>query len=46
MLSSIFSVLLFSAMQMYRPFLAATQLNTILGGFLGSWLFVLALTVS
>ncbi|KAG4065965.1 hypothetical protein HA402_006683 [Bradysia odoriphaga] len=43
-LSSIFSVLLFSAMQMYRPFFAATQINTIIGGFLGSWLFVLALT--
>lgn len=40
-----FSVLLFSAMQMNRPFFAATQFNTILGGFIGSWLFVLALTV-
>lgn len=44
-LSSIFSVLLFSAMQMYKPFFAATQINTIVGGFLGSWLFILALTV-
>ncbi|KAJ6635331.1 Protein KRTCAP2 like [Pseudolycoriella hygida] len=43
-LSSIFSVLLFSSMQMYKPFFAATQMNTIFGGFLGSWLFVFALT--
>lgn len=44
-LSSVFSVLLFSGMQMYRPFFVATQINTILGGFIGSWLFVLVLTV-
>lgn len=44
-LSSIFAVLLFSAMQMYKPFFA-TETNTIIGGFLGSWLFVLALTVN
>lgn len=46
LLSSVLSVLLFSAMQIYRPWLASAQLNTILGGYLGSWLFILALTVS
>lgn len=44
-LASIFSVLLFSSMQIYKPWLASTQFNTILGGFLGSWLFLLSLTV-
>lgn len=44
-LSAVFAVLLFSAMQMNRPFFAATQLNTILGGFFGSWVFVFSLTV-
>jgi len=43
-LSSVLTVLLFSVMQLYRPWLASTQLNTILGGYLGSWLFVLSLT--
>uniref|UniRef100_A0A336LEP4 CSON010490 protein n=1 Tax=Culicoides sonorensis TaxID=179676 RepID=A0A336LEP4_CULSO len=27
-----------------KPFFAGTQFNTILGGFLGSWLFILSLT--
>ncbi|XP_031638333.1 protein KRTCAP2 homolog [Contarinia nasturtii] len=43
-LSSVFAVLLFSTMQLYRPWFASNQLNTILGGYIGSWLFVLALT--
>lgn len=44
-LSSVFAVMLFSTMQLYRPWFASTQWNTILGGYIGSWLFVLALTV-
>ncbi|XP_026473834.1 protein KRTCAP2 homolog [Ctenocephalides felis] len=43
-LSSLISVLLFSAMQIYKPWLASTQLNTILGGYLGSVLFIFVLT--
>ncbi|XP_053666026.1 protein KRTCAP2 homolog [Anopheles marshallii] len=31
-------------MQMYRPFLASSQIATIFGGYLGSWLFILSLT--
>lgn len=31
-------------MQIYKPWLASTQVNTMLGGFLGSWLFILSLT--
>lgn len=31
-------------MQIYKPWLASTQFNTMLGGFLGSWLFLLSLT--
>lgn len=38
------AVLLFSAMQIYRPVIASTQINTMLGGLIGSWLFVLSLT--
>lgn len=43
-LSSILTVLLFSGMQMYRQWLASSQLHTILGGYLGSVLFILFLT--
>lgn len=43
-LSSIFAVLLFSGMQMYRTWFAESQLHTILGGYLGSILFLLILT--
>ncbi|KAJ4434873.1 hypothetical protein ANN_23444 [Periplaneta americana] len=45
-LSSVLTVLLFSGMQMYRQWLASSQLHTILGGYLGSVLFILVLTVS
>merc|ERR1712133_14262 len=38
------SVLLFSGMQMAKPFLISSQPATILGGFLGSILFVFLLT--
>jgi len=38
------SVLLFSGMQMAKPFLVASQPATILGGLLGSILFVFLLT--
>lgn len=44
-LSSVLAVLLFSTMQLYRPWFASAQWNTILGGYIGSWLFILALTV-
>ncbi|XP_068083359.1 protein KRTCAP2 homolog [Anabrus simplex] len=43
-LSSILTVLLFSSMQIYRQWLASSQLHTILGGYLGSVLFILGLT--
>lgn len=43
-LSSILTVLLFSGMQMYRGWLASSQLHTILGGYIGSLLFIFALT--
>ncbi|XP_063242835.1 protein KRTCAP2 homolog [Bacillus rossius redtenbacheri] len=43
-LASIMTVLIFSGMQMYRQWLASSQLHTILGGYLGSVLFILILT--
>uniref|UniRef100_A0A0K8TP07 Uncharacterized protein n=1 Tax=Tabanus bromius TaxID=304241 RepID=A0A0K8TP07_TABBR len=43
-LASAFSILLFSTMQMYKTWFAASQLNTIIGGYLGSWLFIFYLT--
>lgn len=43
-LSSLVSVLLFSVLQIYKPLLSSTQSATILGGFIGSWLFVFSLT--
>ncbi|XP_043279925.1 keratinocyte-associated protein 2 [Venturia canescens] len=43
-LSSILTVLLFSGMQMYKSWLISTQLHTILGGYIGSMLFVFLLT--
>ncbi|XP_058061798.1 protein KRTCAP2 homolog [Anopheles bellator] len=43
-LASVSAVLIFSGMQMYRPLLASSQIATIFGGYLGSWLFVLSLT--
>jgi len=45
-LASVLTVLLFSGMQMYRQWLASSQLHTIFGGYLGSVLFILVLTVS
>lgn len=44
-LSLVLAVILFSTMQIYRPWFVSGQLNTILGGYLGSWLFILTLTV-
>ncbi|GIY64639.1 protein KRTCAP2 homolog [Caerostris darwini] len=44
LISTTLFVLLFSAMQVYRWHLASTQLMTVLGGFLGSFLFLFALT--
>ncbi|CAB3383386.1 Hypothetical predicted protein [Cloeon dipterum] len=43
-LASILSILLFSGMQMYKHWLASTQVQTIFGGYLGSVLFILSLT--
>uniref|UniRef100_A0A182QR37 Uncharacterized protein n=1 Tax=Anopheles farauti TaxID=69004 RepID=A0A182QR37_9DIPT len=43
-LASVSAVLIFSGMQMYRPLLASSQMATIFGGYLGSWLFILSLT--
>lgn len=44
LVSTVLSVLTFSLMQILRPQLASTQLMTILGGFLGSILFVFLVT--
>nr|KAF7398186.1 hypothetical protein H0235_016194 [Vespula pensylvanica] len=44
LLSSILTVLLFSGMQMYRAWLTSSQLHIILGGYIGSLLFVFILT--
>ncbi|ELU17885.1 hypothetical protein CAPTEDRAFT_220593 [Capitella teleta] len=44
MLSSTLSVLLFAGMQMYRQQLAAQEGMTVLGGLIGSVLFILILT--
>lgn len=45
-LSSTLAVLLFAGMQLYKHQLAGHEWMTILGGFLGSVLFCLILTVS
>lgn len=45
-LSIVLSLLVFSGMQMYKQWLGSSQPLTLLGGFLGSVLFVLILTVS
>ncbi|XP_011302558.1 protein KRTCAP2 homolog [Fopius arisanus] len=43
-LSLILTIILFSGMQMYKGWLASSQLHTILGGYIGSMLFILTLT--
>ncbi|XP_032662556.1 protein KRTCAP2 homolog [Odontomachus brunneus] len=43
-LSSILTVLLFSGMQMYKAWLSSSQLGTVLGGYIGSLLFICTLT--
>lgn len=43
-LSSTLTVLLFAGMQMFRNLLSSTEYLTILGGFLGSCIFILLLT--
>ncbi|CAH0561973.1 unnamed protein product [Brassicogethes aeneus] len=43
-LASIGATLVFSGMQMYKPWLNSSQLHTLLGGYLGSLFFVLTLT--
>ncbi|KAK0095731.1 hypothetical protein PV326_007546 [Microctonus aethiopoides] len=42
--SSILTVIIFSGMQMYKTWLTSSQLHTILGGYIGSVLFLLILT--
>ena len=44
MLSSILTVLVFSGMQIYKAPLASSQICTILGGYIGSILFMCVLT--
>lgn len=44
MLSSILTVLVFSGMQIYKASLASSQVYTILGGYIGSILFLCVLT--
>ncbi|KAI5709896.1 protein KRTCAP2 homolog [Diaphorina citri] len=44
LISLILTVIIFSGMQMYRQWLSSSQLNTILGGLLGSLFFVFSLT--
>jgi len=44
LLSTTLSVILFAGMQMYRSQLASQEYLTIVGGFLGSLLFILVLT--
>jgi len=46
LLSSTLAVLLFAGMQLYKVHLASHEWMTIVGGFLGSLLFCLILTVS
>ncbi|XP_019881761.1 protein KRTCAP2 homolog [Aethina tumida] len=43
-LASISAILVFSGMQMYKPWLVSSQIHTLLGGYLGSLFFVLSLT--
>ncbi|XP_003250349.1 protein KRTCAP2 homolog isoform X1 [Apis mellifera] len=43
-LSSILTVLIFSGMQIYKVWLASSQIYTILGGYIGSILFMCVLT--
>lgn len=43
-LASISSVLVFSGMQMYKPWLGSSQMHTLFGGYLGSIFFILSLT--
>ncbi|KAL1462715.1 hypothetical protein WDU94_014528 [Cyamophila willieti] len=43
-ISLVLTILIFSGMQMYRQWLSSSQLNTILGGLLGSFFFVFSLT--
>jgi len=46
LLSTTLAVLLFAGMQLYKVHLASHEWTTIVGGFLGSLLFLLILTVS
>jgi len=46
LLSTTLAVLLFAGMQLYKIHLASHEWSTIVGGFLGSLLFSLILTVS
>ncbi|KAL3289507.1 hypothetical protein HHI36_022924 [Cryptolaemus montrouzieri] len=43
-LATISAVLIFSGMQMYKPWLNSSQIHTIFGGYLGSLFFTFSLT--
>ncbi|XP_067622867.1 protein KRTCAP2 homolog [Eurosta solidaginis] len=43
-ISCILSLVIFGSMRFYSGWIQDTQMNTIAGGFMGSWLFVFALT--
>ncbi|XP_045482549.1 protein KRTCAP2 homolog [Harmonia axyridis] len=43
-IASISAVLIFSGMQMYRPWLNSSQIHTVFGGYLGSLFFTFSLT--
>ncbi|CAK9803248.1 Protein KRTCAP2 homolog [Anthophora quadrimaculata] len=45
-LSSILTVLVFSGMQIYKTWLASSQIYTILAGYIGSILFICVLTAT
>ena len=45
-ISMLSAVVIFSLMQIYKPFLISSQSLTIVAGVLGSWVFILSLTVS
>ncbi|CAO1379945.1 unnamed protein product [Diamesa tonsa] len=43
-ISLLSAVVIFSLMQIYKPFLVSSQALTIVAGVLGSWVFILSLT--
>ncbi|XP_004537218.1 protein KRTCAP2 homolog [Ceratitis capitata] len=43
-ISCIFSLVIFATIRFYAGWITASQMNTIVGGFIGSWLFLFTLT--